>query len=62
LQAVALGVISVALNTGVDVIVTLIAARARTGIVQRPSLIRRIRQGSAAVMCMLGGALLLARR
>jgi threonine/homoserine/homoserine lactone efflux protein len=61
-QAILLGVTSVALNTGVDVIVTFIAARARAGMVRRPSLMRRIRQGSAAIMCALGGALLLARR
>jgi threonine/homoserine/homoserine lactone efflux protein len=61
-QAILLGVISVALNTGVDVIVTLLAARARAGIMGRPSLMRRIRQGAAAIMCALGGVLLLARR
>lgn len=61
-QVLVLGTISVALNTGVDVIVVLLASRARTGIVARPSLVRRIRQGSAAVMCGLGGALLIARR
>jgi threonine/homoserine/homoserine lactone efflux protein len=61
-QVILLGTISVALNTGVDVVVTLLAARARSGIVARPSLMRRIRQGSAAVMCALGGALLMARR
>ncbi len=62
LQAILLGTISVALNTGVDVIVTFLAVRARAGMVRRPSLMRRIRQGSAAIMCALGGALLLARR
>ncbi len=61
-QALLLGTISVGLNTGVDVVVALLAALARTGMVSRPSLMRRIRQGSAAIVCGLGGALLLARR
>ena len=61
-QFVVLGLISVALNTGVDLIVTFWAAKARHRLVSRPSLVVRMRQASGAVMCGLGGALLLARR
>ncbi|MGJ5179057.1 LysE family translocator [Bradyrhizobium oligotrophicum] len=61
-QFILLGLISVTLNTGVDLIVTLWAARARRGLVSRPSLVVRLRQASGAVTCGLGGALLFARR
>lgn len=61
-QFIVLGLISVALNTGVDLIVTIWAAKARVGLAQRPSWIARIRQASGAVMCGLGATLLLARR
>jgi threonine/homoserine/homoserine lactone efflux protein len=61
-QFVMLGVISVALNTAADVVVTFIAARARSEIVQRPLLIRRLRMGSGLVMCGLGTSLLFAQR
>src|SRR3954452_23720741 len=61
-QFIVLGLISVALNTSVDLVVTVWAAKARHGLVQRPGLITRMRQASGAVMCGLGGALLLARR
>jgi len=61
-QFVVLGLISVALNTSVDLIVTIWAARARAGLTKRPSLIAGLRQLSGAVMCGLGATLLLARR
>ncbi|MGC2776080.1 MAG: LysE family translocator [Bradyrhizobium sp.] len=61
-QFIVLGLISVALNTSVDLVVTFWAAKARHGLVRRPSLVARLRQASGAVMCGLGGALLLARR
>ncbi|WP_257168281.1 LysE family translocator [Bradyrhizobium sp. SRS-191] len=61
-QFVVLGLISVALNTSVDLVVTVWAAKARHGLVRRPGLVTRMRQASGAVMCGLGGALLLARR
>lgn len=61
-QFIVLGLVSVALNTGIDVIVACWAAKARSGLVQRPSVIKRVRQASAAVMCGLGATLLLARR
>ncbi|MBN9006227.1 MAG: LysE family translocator [Rhizobiales bacterium] len=61
-QFIALGLISVALNTSVDLIVVYGAAKTRRKLVERPSLIARMRQASGAVMCGLGMTLLLARR
>jgi threonine/homoserine/homoserine lactone efflux protein len=61
-QSAGLGLISVVLNTSVDLIVTIWAAKARAGLTKRPSLIARLRQLSGAVMCGLGATLLLARR
>jgi threonine/homoserine/homoserine lactone efflux protein len=61
-QFVVLGLISVALNTSVDVIVSYWAAKARAGLARRPSFITKTRQASGAVMCGLGATLLLARR
>ncbi|MDF0492675.1 LysE family transporter [Bradyrhizobium yuanmingense] len=61
-QFVVLGLISVALNTSVDLIVTYWAAKARDGLAKRPSFVARMRQASGAVMCGLGATLLLARR
>jgi threonine/homoserine/homoserine lactone efflux protein len=61
-QFVVLGLISVALNTGVDLVVTVWAAQARHGLVGRPGIVVRMRQASGAVMCGLGGALMVARR
>jgi threonine/homoserine/homoserine lactone efflux protein len=62
LQFIILGVVSVVLNTAADVVVTCWAAKARAGLARRPSLVVRMRQASAAVMCALGASLLLARR
>jgi threonine/homoserine/homoserine lactone efflux protein len=61
-QFVVLGLISVTLNTSVDLIVTHWAAKARAGLAKRPSFITRTRQASGAVMCGLGATLLVARR
>lgn len=61
-QFIFLGVLSVMLNTAVDVVVTFWAAKVRTGLAQRPTLIVRMRQTSGAVMCGLGALLLFARR
>jgi len=61
-QFVVLGLISVTLNTSVDLIVTHFAAKARAGLARRPSFISRTRQASGAVMCGLGATLLVARR
>jgi threonine/homoserine/homoserine lactone efflux protein len=61
-QFVVLGLISVALNTTADMVVTYGAAMARAGLENRPSLIVRARQASGASLCGLGASLLLARR
>ncbi len=60
-QFVVLGLISVALNTSADIVVTYAAATARAGLAERPSLIMLARQISGAVICGLGASLLLAR-
>jgi len=61
-QFALLGAVSVALNTGVDVVVALGAGRLREGIAARPGVLRRLRQGSGAAIAGLGVALALARR
>ena len=61
-QFIVLGLISVALNTGADVVVTYWAAKARAGLAKRPSFIIKARQASGAVMCGLGASLVFARR
>ena len=61
-QFIVLGLISVTLNTSVDLVVTHWAAKARAGLAERPSFITRTRQASGAVMCGLGATLLVARR
>jgi len=62
LQFIALGLISVALNTLADVIVVMVAATARAGFVGRPGLLQRLRQGSGLFMAGLGISLALVRR
>jgi len=62
LQFMTLGLISVTLNTFADVIVTVAASAARAGLVRRPHLVRRLRQGSGIFMAGLGISLALARR
>ena len=61
-QFVALGLTSVVLNTAVDIVVALFAARARVSFVERPALIKRLRKGSGLVIGGLGISLLFARR
>lgn len=62
LQFVVLGLISVTLNTAVDVVVTCLAARARSAAVARPGLLRRLRQGAGLAIASLGLSLFFARR
>ncbi|MFZ5782095.1 MAG: LysE family translocator [Pseudomonadota bacterium] len=62
LQFLVLGLVSVTLNTAVDVIVAVLAARARSAAFARPTLLRRLRQASGAAIAGLGLSLLLARR
>jgi threonine/homoserine/homoserine lactone efflux protein len=61
-QFIILGLVSVAINTAVDVVVAYGAARARAGLDRRPWVIVRLRQASGAVLCALGASLLFARR
>jgi len=62
LQFMALGLISVALNTFADVIVVVLATRARATLVRRPRLIQRLSQGSGLFIAGLGLSLAFARR
>ena len=62
LQFVALGLVSIGLNTLGAFLVTLMASRARDGLARRPHVIRRVRQASGMVMCSLGALLAFARR
>jgi len=61
-QFVVLGVVSVVLNTGADVVVAFLAGRIREGAGARPGLVRRLREGSGAAMVALGVGLALAKR
>jgi threonine/homoserine/homoserine lactone efflux protein len=62
LQFMALGLISVTLNTFADVIVVMVAARARAHLVRRPMFVQRLRQGSGLFIAGLGISLAFARR
>jgi threonine/homoserine/homoserine lactone efflux protein len=62
LQFAALGLISVTLNTAVDIAVVFAASRARGFVLDRPILVRRLRTGAGAVIAGLGVSLLLTRR
>jgi threonine/homoserine/homoserine lactone efflux protein len=62
LQFVALGLISVTLNTLADLVVVKAASATRAGFMRRPQLVRRLRQSSGLFMMGLGVSLLLARR
>ena len=61
LQFLALGFVSVALNTLVDVVVAFAASGIREGAAARPAVIRRIREASGSAMIALGIGLALAR-
>jgi threonine/homoserine/homoserine lactone efflux protein len=62
LQFMALGFVSVALNTLADIVVAFAASGIRQGAAARPSLIRRLREASGAAMVALGIGLALAKR
>jgi len=62
LQFVVLGLITVTFNTTADVVVALLASRARSMAVARPLLLRRLRQGAAFAIASLGLSLFFARR
>ena len=62
LHFIALGVISVTLNTLADIVVVLTASTASAGLARRPRLLQRLRQGSGLFIAGLGLSLALARR
>jgi len=62
LQFVVLGLITVTLNTAVDIAVVLFAGSVRASVLAQPVLIRRVRQASASVFVALGVSLALSRR
>ncbi len=62
LQFATLGLVSVALNTAMAALVVTLAASLRARVTARPSLLRRLQQGSAAILGSLGVWLLLSRR
>jgi threonine/homoserine/homoserine lactone efflux protein len=62
LQFFVLGLISVLLNTAVDVAVVFMATRARSAALARPTLLRRLRSGAGVAIAGLGLGLLFARR
>lgn len=62
LQFAALGLISVTLNTAVDVSVVLAASRARSFVLGQPTFVRRLRTGAGLAIAGLGVSLLLTRR
>lgn len=57
-----LGLVSVALNTAMALLVVVLAASLRARVVARPSLLKHLQQGSAAILGSLGVWLLLSRR
>jgi threonine/homoserine/homoserine lactone efflux protein len=62
LQFMALGLISVTLNTTADFVVVMMASKARASLSRRPRLFQRLRQGSGLFIAGLGISLALARR
>jgi len=62
LQFIVLGLVSVTLNTAVDIVVACAAARIRAGATGHPTRIRRLREASGAGMMALGVGMLFARR
>jgi threonine/homoserine/homoserine lactone efflux protein len=62
LQFIALGLVSVTLNTFADIIVVVLASAAHARLVQKPGFVQRLRQGSGLFMAGLGISLALARR
>lgn len=62
MQFMALGFVSVALNTLADVAVAFAASSIREGAAARPTLIRRLREASGAAMMAIGVGLAIAKR
>lgn len=62
LQFTLLGLITVALNTTVDIVVAMLAAHARSAAIARPALLQRLRKGAGVAIAGLGLSLFFARR
>jgi threonine/homoserine/homoserine lactone efflux protein len=62
LQFMALGLISVALNTLADIVVVIAASAVRAHLARKPVFVRRLRQGSGLLLAGLGISLALTRR
>ena len=62
LQFMAMGLITVALNTVADIVVVALVSAARTNLAGRPRLFQGLRQGSGIFMAGLGFSLALVRR
>lgn len=62
LQFAVLGLVSVIINTANASLVVMMAGALRSQVVARPSLLRRLQQGSAAILASLGLWLLMSRR
>ncbi len=62
LQFVIYGLITVFASALIDIAVTFTAASARPALVRRPTLMRRIREASGLVICLLGVLLVFANR
>lgn len=61
-QFVVLGLVSVALNTAVDIAVAVVAGKVRDSAAEHPRRIQRVREASGGAMLALGVGLLFARR
>lgn len=62
LQFAILGLVSVIINTANASLVVMMAGAVRSQVAARPSLLRRLQQGSAAILASLGLWLLMSRR
>jgi threonine/homoserine/homoserine lactone efflux protein len=62
IQFIVLGLVSVALNTAVDVVVAFGAGRVRESAVEHPRRVQRLQEASGGAMVVLGLGLLFARR
>ena len=62
MQFIVLGLVSVGLNTAVDVVVAFAAAKVRDSAIHHPIRVQRMREASGGAMVVLGLGLLFARR
>ncbi|MEM7776564.1 MAG: LysE family translocator [Pseudomonadota bacterium] len=62
MQFALLGIMTVAMNTTADLIVSYAGGALRSGLVARPQLLRRLGEVSGGTLCMLGASLALVKR